>query len=115
MYTDVHMDNACRCQPSPPDIELLAWCGMCCGRWDDVVRVLPPPTEVKKKQLELDDSKAQQVKLTAAAAGQQPAALQPTVLAALAHTSATLTCGGCSPEHDCLQHLLAAKACLRGC
>lgn len=32
------------------------------GRWDDVVRVLPPPTEVKKRQLvELDNTKAQQV------------------------------------------------------
>eukprot|EP00878_Enallax_costatus_P011914 GHUV01012438.1.p1 GENE.GHUV01012438.1~~GHUV01012438.1.p1 ORF type:complete len:599 (+),score=315.95 GHUV01012438.1:2225-4021(+) len=30
------------------------------ARWDDVVRVLPPPAEVKKKQLELDDTKAQQ-------------------------------------------------------
>jgi hypothetical protein len=34
-----------------------------CCRWDDVVRVLPPPTEVKKRQVvELDDTKAQQVR-----------------------------------------------------
>jgi hypothetical protein len=36
-------------------------CRVC--RWDDVVRVLPPPTEVKKRQVvELDDTKAQQVR-----------------------------------------------------
>lgn len=35
-------------------------------RWDDPVRVVPPPTETVKKTLELDDSKSKQAREAAA-------------------------------------------------
>lgn len=64
-------DNTARPPPAPTEeattgLEEMIKRRIAEARWDDVVRLLPPPAEVKKRQLaELDDTKAQQVRAAA--------------------------------------------------
>jgi U3 small nucleolar RNA-associated protein MPP10 len=62
---DMDFDTTIRPPPEPTEegtasLEELIKRRIAEARWDDVIRIVPPPVEQKKKRLELDDGKSGQ-------------------------------------------------------